>query len=159
MAFPDNLLEQAEHLARRERKKPRQASLRRAVSTGYYAIFHLLIAEAIKNWKRPIERFTLARMFDHGTMAKACIAKRDFLVRTKQTDDVSMHLSVIASTFVKMLQDRHAADYDGSRVWSRTEAIERIDSVKEAFQSWVAIRDEPDAQNFLVTLLLKDRKH
>jgi len=41
MAFPNDLLEQAKHLAIREKKRPRQASLRRAVSTAYYALFHL----------------------------------------------------------------------------------------------------------------------
>lgn len=41
MAFPDDLLEQAVHLARREPGRPRQASLRRAISTAYYALFHL----------------------------------------------------------------------------------------------------------------------
>ena len=32
--------------AKRKPKRPRQASLRRAVSTSYYALFHLLICEA-----------------------------------------------------------------------------------------------------------------
>jgi hypothetical protein len=47
MAFADDLPEQAYHLGRRERKNPIQASLRRAVSTAYYALFHLLIDEAV----------------------------------------------------------------------------------------------------------------
>jgi uncharacterized protein (UPF0332 family) len=47
VAFADDLLEQALHLANRERKGPRQASLRRAVSTAYYALFHLLISERL----------------------------------------------------------------------------------------------------------------
>ena len=79
MAFPEDLLEQARHLAQRESKRPRQASLRRAVSTAYYALFHLLITETTKNWKRPAERLTLARMFDHAVMAKACNITRDAL--------------------------------------------------------------------------------
>ncbi len=72
MAYPEDLLEQAMHLAQRERKRPKQASLRRAISTAYYALFHLLISETVKNWKRPEERFTLARMFEHAAMEKAC---------------------------------------------------------------------------------------
>src|SRR5712664_67396 len=79
MAFPDDLLEQAQHLAQREPKRPKQASLRRAVSTAYYALFHLLITETTKNWKRPAERFTLARMFEHTLMGKVCTTKRDSL--------------------------------------------------------------------------------
>jgi len=39
MNLAEDLLEQANHLARRERGKPKQASLRRAVSTAYYACF------------------------------------------------------------------------------------------------------------------------
>src|SRR5277367_3991443 len=72
MPFPDDLLEQAKHLANRERRKPRQASLRRAVSTAYYALFHLLISEATLNWRRPEQRHLFARMFEHGKMKSAC---------------------------------------------------------------------------------------
>src|ERR1035438_5650076 len=64
MAFAEDLLEQAYHLARRERTKPRQASLRRAISTAYYALFHLLIREATGNWKRDVQRARLARTFE-----------------------------------------------------------------------------------------------
>jgi hypothetical protein len=41
-----DLIEQAQHLAKREPNRPRQASLRRAVSTAYYALFHMLISDA-----------------------------------------------------------------------------------------------------------------
>ena len=37
MAFADDLLEQAYHLVRKDGQNPKQASLRRAVSTAYYA--------------------------------------------------------------------------------------------------------------------------
>ena len=165
MAFPEDLLEQARHLAQRESKRPRQASLRRAVSTAYYALFHLLITETTKNWKRPAERFTLARMFDHAFMAKACAAKRDSLISHFNTHpspsaqlEIQKHLHVVAVTFVRMLQDRHTADYDSSTQWTRTDTLEAIDSVQAAFQSWKAIRTGHDAQNFLVTLLLRERK-
>lgn len=79
MPFPNDLLEQARHLANREPKRPKQASLRRAVSTAYYALFHLLSIETPKNWKRPAERSTVARMLDHSPMAKVCTTKRDEL--------------------------------------------------------------------------------
>jgi hypothetical protein len=72
MAFADDLLEQAYHLAKRERRNPRQASLRRAVSTAYYAVFHLLIDEAVGNWTIERQRSALARTFDHGKMKKVC---------------------------------------------------------------------------------------
>lgn len=72
MPFPQDLLEQARHLANREPKRPKQASLRRAVSTAYYVLFHLLSMETAKNWKRPAERSTVARTLDHTPMVKVC---------------------------------------------------------------------------------------
>ena len=50
MSFPDDLLEQAYHLANREPESPKQASLRRAISTAYYALFHMLVDEAVGKW-------------------------------------------------------------------------------------------------------------
>lgn len=137
MPYPNDLLEQAWHLANREPKKPKQASLRRAVSTAYYALFHLLGIELAKNWKRAAERSKIARILSHGQMAR--------------------HLHAIASTFVEMRQQREIADYDTSRKWGRTDVLEKIESVQAAFDSWREISDEPEAQNFLVTLLLKNR--
>lgn len=66
MSLAKDLLEQAKHLASRERKRPKQASLRRAVSTAYYAVFYLLIGEAVRNWSRSDQRAKLARAFEHG---------------------------------------------------------------------------------------------
>jgi hypothetical protein len=75
MAFPDDLLELAHDLANLHRESPHQASLRRAVSTAYYAIFHLLIFEATANWARPELRAILGRCFDHGQMKAASETK------------------------------------------------------------------------------------
>src|ERR1700722_19345356 len=106
MSFPIDLLEQARHLANREPKRPKQASLRRAVSTAYYAIFHLLSIETAKNWKRAAESSTVARMLDHAPMAKVCTTKRDELAKHFNTRppaghelNVLKHLHLIASTF------------------------------------------------------------
>lgn len=73
----EQLLEQAAHLARKDRRgNPPQASLRRAISTAYYAIFHLLIHAAATNFARKPERTKLrnllSRTFDHGEMKTAC---------------------------------------------------------------------------------------
>ena len=48
MTLANDLLAQAKHLATKEPRRPRDASLRRAVSSAYYALFHLLTAEASK---------------------------------------------------------------------------------------------------------------
>ena len=43
-----DLLEQAARLARLDTQKPKQANLRRAISSAYYALFHLLVDEACR---------------------------------------------------------------------------------------------------------------
>jgi uncharacterized protein (UPF0332 family) len=160
MAFADDLLEQANHLANRERRKPRQASLRRAVSTAYYALFHLLISEATLNWRRPEQRSLLARMFEHGKMKAASERQRAVCNRFLNSSppagpelDCARHLLQVAATFFDAQQQRHAADYDNSVQWTRTQVKSRIAAVEEAFESWRAVRDEPDAQAYLISLL------
>jgi len=83
MEFPGELLQLARDIANLHPDSPNQASLRRAVSTAYYAIFHLLISEATANWARPELRAILGRCFDHGPMKTASETKvsqinRDF---------------------------------------------------------------------------------
>src|SRR5271169_1426186 len=68
MSFAQDLLEQADHLIDKDGANPKQASLRRAVSTAYYALFHLLIDEAVGNWAVERHRSALGRTFEHKGM-------------------------------------------------------------------------------------------
>lgn len=168
MRLPEDLLEQAQHLARREPKRPRQASLRRTISTAYSALFHLLISEAILNWRRLADRDDLARMFEHTNMKAACEKKRDELhdeFRKMKTTappghdlTVKKHLHLVAKAFVEMHQQRENADYDYSTTWARTEVVAKVARVDAAFKAWKAIRKEDTAQAFLFTLLQKKRR-
>jgi hypothetical protein len=64
-----DLLAQAYHLAEYEGENPTQASLRRAVSTAYYALFHLLVEDAALRWDGSAEaRGGVERAFQHGSM-------------------------------------------------------------------------------------------
>ena len=72
MSLHTDLLEQALHLSRRERRRPRQASLHRAISAAYYSLFHLLIHDATTLLvSMPSQRTRFSRAFDHGTMKSA----------------------------------------------------------------------------------------
>lgn len=164
MAFPEDLLEQAQHLARREPKRPKQASLRRAVSTAYYALFHLLIAEATRNWKRAALRHSLGRAFDHGAMRSACERKRSELNKylkprpaPSHQVTVSEHLLTVTNTFIQLQQYRHMADYDSGKQWSRREVSFHLAALETAFRSWKLISDDDAAQDLLVLLLIKYR--
>jgi hypothetical protein len=114
MSLHDDLLEQAQHLANRERKQPRQASLRRAISSAYYALFHLLISEAVSKWKVSAQRPQLARIFEHARMNAA--SERVLNVKvfpfTGQDPAVVGHLKKVATTFSQLCEQRQPADYD-----------------------------------------------
>jgi len=74
MGLAEDLLLQADHLATYEGGNPSQASLRRAVSTAYYALFHLLIEDAAQRWQGSPEAHTgLQRAFSHGPMKNTSI--------------------------------------------------------------------------------------
>ena len=162
MPLANDLLEQAYHLARREPKRPRQASLRRAVSTSYYALFHLLISEATLNWRQSSQRAALGRYFQHGSMAKASdkqkadchrfLSSNPHPVPGPDTDCIT-GLQTVSFAFHQAYQQRQTADYDTAKQWTRTEALAIIDSVDAAFKAWPDIRNHKQAQNYLLSLL------
>jgi uncharacterized protein (UPF0332 family) len=153
MNLAEDLLEQANHLARREKGKPKQASLRRAVSTAYYAVFHLLVAEAVGNWKRSDQRSKLARAFEHGRMKQASVKTRSGGFDGQSPQTVA-NLKTVANAFIRLQEFRHEADYDDSLRLTRTTALARIALAPEAFASWIAIRKEKIAQDYLLALLI-----
>ena len=70
-------LENARTLAKLDKRRPRQASLRRAVSTAYYALFQALCetcASELVGWDKPWESFTpIFRAVDHGRAAQTLL--------------------------------------------------------------------------------------
>lgn len=159
MAFHDDLLQQAFQLVHNEPTDPNQASLRRAVSPAYYALFHLLINEAVANWSRENLRQALGRAFDHGLMKNASnriLNSRQFPF-TGEDPLVVNKIRTVAETFARLQEKRHTADYNGTVFWSRIDALEEVNRAKQAFADWHAIRNEQIAQAYLVSLLVKHR--
>jgi uncharacterized protein (UPF0332 family) len=132
MGLAEDLLEQAYHLAKREPKRPRQASLRRAVSTAYYALFHLLISSAILEWKGVHQRSQVARGFEHGPMKDA--SRRTVKKQFARADaPVAAQLKAVAQAFVDLQQKRHTADYSYNKKWSRTEVQSYLNTNSRRF--------------------------
>jgi uncharacterized protein (UPF0332 family) len=151
MSFPEDLLEQAYDLAQKEPANPKQASLRRAVSTAYYALFHLLIDEAVSKWAVERQRSVLARTFEHGKMKAIC---DDVLKSAKGGSGVPPELSIVARSFIQLQQHRHTADYDNSKQWSRTDVENVLSLAADAFSAWRAISKLDAAQDYLLQLFL-----
>jgi hypothetical protein len=153
MAFAEDLLKQAFLLLNKESKNPTQASLRRAVSTAYYALFHLLIQEASANWSRVDTRDYLARAFDHRTMKDASTRAENATYETSVSPRVVAKLRSVARAFRELQLQRHLADYSNATRWDRIKASAKVNQSKTAFNDWKSIRHEYVAQKYLVSLL------
>lgn len=158
MLLHDDLLQVARQLAGADNDAS-QAGLRRAVSTAYYALFHLLITEATRNWGRPELRSRLARVFDHGPMRKASEVEAGRIERMRKAGKADASswddLRKVASLFVEAQDLRIQADYDAGAKLDPNKVRTHVERVADAFQSWSRIREEPSAQAYLVSLLAR----
>ena len=155
MAYHDELIQHASFLSELNLPdEPKQVDLRRAVSAAYYGLFHLLTTEAAQNWKHESQRYRFARIYDHGRM-KQCslrISSRP-LPDDSNEQRIAKDMKLVAESFVKLQQDRQTADYDNSKVWSRTQVWEIICQAQDALAAWSNIREKEIAQDYLLDLL------
>ena len=165
MSLHHDLLEQAEHLVVRERRRPRQASLRRAISAAYYALFHLLIAEAstlvLPDRTSAGSRSRLGRTFGHAEMKRVAQAFSSPNPRSPAALDrlvqaappIPPDLATVAEVFVDLQDQRHEADYNTANRYTRQEASAAVASARRAIEAWGRIRSHPVARTFLVSLV------
>ena len=160
-ALARDLLEQAHHLANREPRRPRQASRRRAVSSAYYALFHLLVDEATRLISEPALRGSIGRTLAHEEMKQACVAFAagglPSQVQSLGVTAVSRELRFVAQTFKDLQQQRHEADYNTDRIFVRHEVLNFVQSVEQAFQEWQTIRSTLEARVYLASLMFWKR--
>ena len=142
--------------------------MRRAISTAYYSLFHLLIHEASRVFVDDPETIAMiARAYDHGKMArisrlfvrgdlpkKLLPLKASFSNPTRRpTVD---RLKSVAQTFLDLQDARHDADYDLGKEFSRPEARVFVALAESAFSDWNQIRKDDLARIYLACFLLFD---
>jgi uncharacterized protein (UPF0332 family) len=166
-----DLLKQARSLASQDPNRPKEANVRRAISTAYYALFHFLIDESTRiligtsRKEKPL-RHLLSRCFQHSGMKNAC--KQIFNLAINPTSPApayasfaplllkhSKDLQVIAKTFTDRQGHRHLADYDLGTNHSRADALISVREVEEAMRAWNRIKkaDQRLVQLMAVMLL------
>jgi uncharacterized protein (UPF0332 family) len=162
MAHAAELLDLAKLLVGLDPPHATQASLRRAVSTAYYALFHLLISEATANWEEAEFRHELGRVFEHGKMKAASSDLRNRLARelansapTASDYDSKAKLLCVTNAFVELQQQRNQADYNTAYQWSHADVVSHVKDAALAFEAWQQIRREKIAQGYLVSMLGK----
>ncbi|MFO0842980.1 MAG: hypothetical protein U0797_11390 [Gemmataceae bacterium] len=158
------LFVQARELATRDPEKPRQVNLRRAVSSAYYALFHALTDQACRQMlgaghaEAPY-RHAAARGFGHGAMRQACAAfaggtlKAGVAKGLPATFAVPDELKVLARTFVEVQDQRHAADYDRTERFRRSDVLTLVDQAEAALAAFAGLPTSGEKKFFLVCLL------
>ncbi len=169
MSLHRDLLVQARQLATHEPRRPRQASLRRAVSAAYYALFHLLIdaasREIVAGQGHDELRHLVGRAFGHADMKKACQAFVRWnpgappqplgqLIRSQPDERIIR----VADAFVELQQARHEADYDLSRRFARTDVLSLVGLAEHAASGFRTMhRAEDQRRVFLLNLAFHGR--
>jgi uncharacterized protein (UPF0332 family) len=163
MALHHELLQLARFLANREPKHPRQVSLRRALSTAYYALFHTLIAEA-SSVLAPSQpsglRAQIGRAFAHADMKAVCTGFSQGNVSSLSAATgalivplIRQELRSVALAFIDLYGSRHSADYDTlATPFSKTDVVTKIQEVEQSLTRLEQIRGESNSNVFLAAL-------
>jgi hypothetical protein len=146
VAYADELLDEARYLAERGKTLNRQVSLRRAASTAYYALFHMLIDDFIQQWGIVHQRANLGRLFNHGNMKHVSDVLNKRL--KGQAGKTEAALQDIAALFVDLQDARQFADYDVANAFP-VDVQALIRRTGGAFVAWQSIRHERVAQDYL----------
>lgn len=145
------------------RGRPKTVSLRRAVSTAYYALFHELIdgATAELCGRAPSareQRDRMARWFAHldiASLAGALVAvpKPTAAQKAIQAIAVPTHVDLlrVADAFLTLQAARHDADYNHAYDIKRLEARLLIDTARDAIERLrrLAAADDESYRQFL----------
>lgn len=134
---PDWLLRQANELAGRTANpgQPRNADLRRAVSSAYYALFHAITLSSVQQTCLSAsdgQIYALVRLIRHEQIKRACqpllggSAPRHLasLVEEARTSERARR---VAEAFPALQEARHQADYDHEADFTRPIALNYVD--------------------------------
>jgi NOL1/NOP2/fmu family ribosome biogenesis protein len=149
----DDLMEDARHLGAKGDAEKRASCMRRAISTAYYAVFHLLIEDFVEHWEFEDQRARLARMFNHQKMRDAAFTSED----KKNPTSVETDLIDVIRAFGQLQKDRHRADYDLGWNIVGTDVADAITLAEDTFTKWRAIRGDDVARHHLLSMFGANR--
>ena len=152
---PKHFIALARHILEQSATRPQQVSLRRALSTVYYALFHalaqngadLLVGRTARNslaWQR------VYRGLEHNRAREAC----------KNSETMNRFPAAIrhfGEMFVEMQQKRHQADYDPHANFLKSSVTYDINTAEQAIKNFATVGDNL-RRNFSVHVLFKSRQ-
>jgi len=114
--------------------RPRQANLRRALSTAYYALFHCLTRSSANAFVGKADAKSRAwnqvyRALEHGAARNSC--RNDKIMKEFPAD-----IQKFADAFVEMQELRHRADYSPTGTFYKSEVEQELDKVNLAIEDY-----------------------
>jgi hypothetical protein len=143
--------------------------LRRATSTAYYALFHLLVdavsREVVSGQGQETLRQQVSRALSHADMKKACQAFARWNLGSPSRPLVELlphgpdpRVVTVADAFIDLQQARHDADYDLSSRFSRTDVLTQYELAETAFREFQSMyKSDPQRRVFLMALVFHGR--
>jgi hypothetical protein len=169
MAYSDDLIDQAKALASVDPRRPRQASLRRAISAAYYAVFHEVAEHAVGGVLSSADAAgplgaRLSRVVQHAAVAKAAKwfasppGDLPAVIKAMRpgTPAIEARLARLSQVVIDLQTERHRADYDLSLTFSRFDAKRLVAMAESAIGDLRSLATKGDAQIFLLGCLLGD---
>jgi hypothetical protein len=159
---PEHLFEQADQLvAQTGQRVPRQASLRRAVSTTYYALFHAIVTDIADQLvgigQRGTRQYALVyRSIEHRELVALCknIIQEPLPHPYRPYEPqggFGPDLLAVAKALIDLQQKRHNADYDPLYHVAASDAALTLQAGRTAFNHW---RNVPRTRRRLFILLV-----
>jgi hypothetical protein len=157
---PEHLLEQAESLA--VRTPARQADLRRAISTSYYAVFHFILTSAADLVVGPAKQSTpqyslVYRSVDHSRLRQLC---KDLTAKQLPPALIPFGTLGTIADFARIAINLHElriiADYDPQRDFTPDEVRLEISNARRGIE-WFKQGPKEQQETFLLLLLFKPR--
>ncbi len=165
---PDHLLDQAERLLTPTRPGfRRQADLKRAISTAYYALFHFVLRavadEFVGARQRRSSRYALVyRSIDRRALRDVSVEAGKKRASQRYAPYVpeggfGPKLGLFSDALSELREKRHAADYDPSARFTASDAKEAIDTARDAIRQF-GDADEEQRKMYLSLLLCPPRQ-
>ena len=163
---PRDLLDLATRLVGATPGAP-EAALRRGISTAYYAIFHLLIKEAMARFVSDVAfRSRVGRALQHGPMRSVCEKYKSAKANTSGEyvtpeghgflpQVIAPNVRQVAAAFIDLYEAREGADYDDGKTIQHSEAFEAVRQADAAYQAWLAVQADPSWTIFLQELVCR----
>lgn len=121
-----DLLNQASELLDQDVRRPKQATLRRAISTCYYAVFHYTIIHSVDLILSDTYTKSIAyRTIDHKHLKEVCskVLKNGFIRLGYARANFSSEFVSILDSFIQLQEARLESDYDLNSKVSKQKAV------------------------------------